>query len=300
MKIKGLYNVIVVVASIFCMMSCNKDGNIDYQDHESGLQYSILKDSAGECAKEGDYLTLHFMYKTSKDSTLRNTWKEGQPINVVLQTPSFKGGLEEGLKLLSLGDSAVFKLSADSLFAKTFMAPMPDFIDSGSHMTFFVKVLKIQDKAAFEADQAKMLENKQKEMAASMENQKGTDDKLLVEYISSKKINATKSKSGLYTAISKNGAGVNAKAGQFITVHYTGKLLDGTIFDSSVGKDPIEFQLGQGMVIAGWDEGLTNFNKGSKGSILIPSHLGYGPMPAGDKIPANSILIFDIEVVKIK
>ena len=75
-------------------------------------------------------------------------------------------------------------------------------------------------------------------------------------------------------------------------------LLDGTTFDSSVERgDPFSFDLGQGQVIQGWDEGITYFNKRSKGTIYIPSSLGYGPSGAGGVIPPNAVLIFDIELL---
>ena len=81
-------------------------------------------------------------------------------------------------------------------------------------------------------------------------------------------------------------------------VHYTGMLLDGTTFDSSVERGvPFDFNLGQGQVIKGWDEGIGYFNKGAKGTIYIPSSLGYGPSGAGGVIPPNAVLIFDIELI---
>ena len=98
--------------------------------------------------------------------------------------------------------------------------------------------------------------------------------------------------------ITNEGTGENASPGDRVTVHYTGMLLDGTTFDSSVERaDPFSFDLGQGNVIKGWDEGITYFNKGSKGTIYIPSSLGYGPSGAGGVIPPNAVLIFDIELL---
>ena len=94
------------------------------------------------------------------------------------------------------------------------------------------------------------------------------------------------------------GNGANAKAGDVVSVHYAGFLVDGTKFDSSLDRGvPFEFTLGQGQVIRGWDEGISYFNKGAKGTLYIPSSLGYGPNGAGGGvIPPNSILIFFILV----
>ncbi len=111
---------------------------------------------------------------------------------------------------------------------------------------------------------------------------------------------AKKTSSGLMYKIEKEGSGNNAKAGDIVSVHYTGYLPDGTKFDSSVDRgEPIEFPLGQGRVIKGWDEGISLLNIGAKASLIIPPDLGYGSRAMGP-IPANSILIFEVELVDIK
>lgn len=105
--------------------------------------------------------------------------------------------------------------------------------------------------------------------------------------------------SGLKYAILENGEGVQAKAGDFVSVHYKGTLLDGTQFDSSYDRgQPIEFELGSGRVIQGWDEGIALLKVGDKGRFEIPSHLAYGSV-SKPGIPANSTLIFDVELVKV-
>jgi len=287
-----------VVSAIVLLSSCGKEPN--YKTNENGLQYFFYEDKEGEKAKVGDFLTLNFIYKTDKDSVLRNTWKDGTPIQVIVQSPSFKGGLEEGLQMLSEGDSVTFKMSADSLFKKTFMAPRPDFIDSTSKITFIMKVLKVQNKETFEKEQAIKMEEQRKKMETQMAGQKEVDDKLITDYLATNKLTAQKTQTGVYYIITKKGKGATPTSGSMVQVHYTGKLLAGDVFDSSVGKDPLEFAIGVGQVIPGWDEGISLLNEGAKATILIPSPLGYGPMAMGDKIPANSVLLFDVELLKIK
>lgn len=90
------------------------------------------------------------------------------------------------------------------------------------------------------------------------------------------------------------------KSGDTIAVHYTGKLTDGTKFDSSVDRGtPFEFKIGQGMVIQGWEQGFIGAKVGEKRILTIPAELGYGSRDMGT-IPANSTLIFDVEVISIK
>lgn len=91
------------------------------------------------------------------------------------------------------------------------------------------------------------------------------------------------------------------KDGDTISVHYTGKLTDGTKFDSSVDRGvPFEFTVGQGMVIQGWEKGFLGAKVGEKRTLTIPSEMGYGARGAGAVIPPNASLIFDVEVVAIK
>ncbi|MFN0048667.1 MAG: FKBP-type peptidyl-prolyl cis-trans isomerase [Cytophagales bacterium] len=288
---------ISALAAVVLLSSCGKEPN--YKKSDNGLEYYFYEDKEGETAKVGDFLTVNFIYKTDKDSILRNTWKDGNPLQVIVQSPTFKGGLEEGLQMLSEGDSVAFKMSADSLFKKTFMAPRPDFIDSASKITFIMKVIKVQNKEVFEKEQAIKMEERKKQMEEQMANQRGIDDKLIQDYLAANKLKAQKTESGVYYIITKAGKGKTPPAGSMVQVNYVGKLLSGQEFDSSVGKGPLEFTVGVRQVIPGWDEGISLLNEGSKATIIIPSPLGYGPMAAGDKIPANSVLLFDVELVKI-
>ncbi|MEI7891068.1 MAG: FKBP-type peptidyl-prolyl cis-trans isomerase [bacterium] len=91
------------------------------------------------------------------------------------------------------------------------------------------------------------------------------------------------------------------KNGDTISVHYTGKLTDGTVFDSSVSRGvPFDFTVGQGMVIQGWEKGFIGAKVGEKRTLTIPSEMGYGARGAGASIPPNATLIFDVELVAIK
>ena len=105
-------------------------------------------------------------------------------------------------------------------------------------------------------------------------------------------------KSGLKYQIINKKNGKKPISGDFVKVHYEGKLLDETIFDSSYKRnEPIEFKVGIGQVIPGWDEGIMLLNKGEKARFIIPSNLAYGDSGAGGVIPPNATLIFDVELI---
>lgn len=106
--------------------------------------------------------------------------------------------------------------------------------------------------------------------------------------------------SGLRYKFIQKGSGEKAEAGRTVSVHYEGSLTSGKVFDSSYKRNqPIDFQLGVGQVIKGWDEGISLLKVGDKARFVIPSDLGYGSAGAGSDIPPNAILIFDVELMKV-
>ena len=136
----------------------------------------------------------------------------------------------------------------------------------------------------------------------------GSRDKILAEAKAKQdaaldKISAgfSKTESGLRYQILQEGNGAKAEKGKTVSVHYKGQLADGTVFDSSYKrKEPIEFPLGVGQVISGWDEGVQLLKIGDKARFVIPSHLGYGSAGAGGVIPPDATLIFDVELMDVK
>ena len=135
--------------------------------------------------------------------------------------------------------------------------------------------------------------SREKRLAEEKANQEAALDKVAAGF--------DKTESGLRYQIIQKGDGVKAEKGKTVSVHYKGQLIDGTVFDSSYKRnEPIDFPLGVGQVIQGWDEGISLLNVGDKARLVIPSHLGYGSRGAGGVIPPDANLIFDVELMSVK
>ncbi len=248
----------------------------------SGLYYVILKEGSGSNIKAGQNATVFytgkFMDGKAFDSNTDSSFHHPQPFEVEVGKGRVIKGWDEGLQLLKKGSKAVFYIPSGLAYGATDRNPIP----ANSILVFEVEISNVAEPV----DQAAI------------------DDKLLQDYFKEKNIQPTKTKSGLYYMVSRKGAGPNAKPGKKVTMNYTGKTLNGTVFDSNTDPQfkhvqPFSFTLGMGQVIPGWDEGVQLLQIGSKATFFIPSGLAYGPRAAGPNIPANTVLLFDVEVVGI-
>lgn len=135
--------------------------------------------------------------------------------------------------------------------------------------------------------------SREKRIAAEREAARAELDKLAAGF--------KETETGLRYQILQKGDGKKAEKGNMVSVHYKGQLADGTVFDSSYKRNsPLDFQVGVGQVIPGWDEGICLLNVGDKARLVIPSDLGYGSAGAGGVIPPNATLVFDVELMAIK
>lgn len=124
---------------------------------------------------------------------------------------------------------------------------------------------------------------------------------LQIEEISKLYPTAKSTESGLHYIVEKTGAGETPSKGQIVTAHYQGTLLSGEVFDSSLKRNkPFSFPVGRGRVIKGWDEAFLSMKKGEKRKLILPADIAYGLRGSPPVIPANAILVFDVELVDFK
>ena len=301
MKIIKLKKLVPLAMMALAISSCKKSPYPGYEKDESGFYYKFYSQSKeGTKPKTGDVITLKMVYKNNKDSILFNSKNINATgtIEFPLGESTFKGSFEDAVRKMSLGDSASFLILADSVYLKTFKAPeMPPYIEKGSLLTFDVKLDKIKDKEEAMKEQQQHME----EQKVMMEMRKTEEPKIIAKYLEDNKIIVKPTSSGLYYIEKVKGKGKKIMAKDTVQVHYKGMFLDGTVFDSSErNPKPVEFPIGVGAVIKGWDEGITMMNVGGKALLLIPSSIGYGAQGAQRTIPPYSPLVFEVEIVGVK
>ncbi|MDO8999514.1 MAG: FKBP-type peptidyl-prolyl cis-trans isomerase [Bacteroidota bacterium] len=294
--------------------ACKNDSEFEgFTKAENGLNYKFFNhDENGAKVLEGDGITFSYLITNNKNDSLivdsKSVSQDGSGYTKFLMPKtSFVGSLEDGMAMMAKGDSAAFIFSADSFFLKTMrMNELPPQFKPGEKLKAIVKIKDVINKKDLEANQKQQMA----EQEAKMKEAEGQEKIVLDKYLADNKITVKPTESGLYLIETKKGSGAKPKAGDEVEVNYTGRLLDGKMFDSSIEKDakegnvfnpqrpygPFKFILGQGAVIKGWDEAIGMLSKGGKAKIILPSNLGYGPN-GGGPIPPFSPLAFEVELV---
>jgi peptidylprolyl isomerase len=232
----------------------------------SGLQYIIISKGAGKKVQTGMKVKVHYSGFFSNGDKFDSSVDRGQPIEITLGMRQVIPGWEEGLALLNVGDKARLIIPYQLAYGE---AGRPPVIPPKSTLIFDLEMI----------DAVETVRPKPFDVA-------GLDTLVTA--------------SGLKYIMVKKTENVKAKAGDKVSVHYTGFFESGEIFDSSVERgQPLDFEVGKGMVIPGWDEGLMLLNKGEKARLIIPWQLGYGENGYGP-IPPKATLIFDVELMDVK
>ena len=284
---------LMISATFFTSCSNNTTGK--WKTTKDGLEYKFVeKSDLGKAPVIGDWMTVEMVYRTP-DSVLYDSKSVSRPMELPMVASVHQADIYEGLAMMHKGDSATFKCNADSVFTKLFrFKEVPKNLQGVKTILFDVKMVEVMSK-----EEREQKINKEKE-AAQQKAMKDKEEEFsrITKYLEDNKITVEPTADSLYVVITKEGNGPKPKLGDKVKVHYTGYLLDGTKFDSSLDRNqPFEFVLGQGRVIKGWDEGVAMLRKGTKAKLIIPSKLGYGDRGAGGIIPPYAPLVFDVELL---
>jgi FKBP-type peptidyl-prolyl cis-trans isomerase FkpA len=266
----------------------------------SGIYYVEEKPGSGQLIQKGQFVKMDFSVTTIDDKKVFSTIDRKQPISFEYGQPFDTKGLDEGIGMMKKGTKARIIVPSAMGFGEKGRRDMSgnEIIAPFSPVIYDVEILDIQSKAMHDKEVA----DKDAKAKAEAKVAEAKEPGQIQNYLKEKNINARPTASGLYYIEKVKGKGARAVKGSKVSVHYTGRLLDGTVFDSSrEGKaaKPLDFTLGSGQVIPGWDEGLALMNEGGKAIFIIPSKLGYGASGNGREIKPFSPLEFDIELVKV-
>ena len=289
---KQLRMATLMVAGTMLLTACGSGDMKGYKKTADGLYYRFeQQDKNAQAVQEGDVLVGEMTIRL--DTTVLRT-NVGQTERLMPVIPTYDGVLHEGLMMMHLGDRVTFAIEADSM-AK-YMQPnqMPPMYEKGKGMKFYYEI-NLQDivtKDEFAEEQA----NYEAEMAKMREQ----EPELIANYVKEHGIKVQPTADGLYVIVKKQGKGTKVAVGREVAIHYTGSLLDGTVFDSSLGHEPLSYVVGQMGLIRGWEEGVMGQPEGTQLQIIMPSAMGYGSQGAGRMIPPYSPLVFDIEIVSVK
>ncbi len=253
---------------LFSFTGCNS--NQSYESTSSGLLYRIINNEAeGDSAAPGKFMKVN-VRTVINDSVVKKTEDQWVPVR---RSTGRQYDMMEGLALLSKGDSAEFKIPATHIY---------------------VQVLDVQDQQGYQAALAK-----------ASEHQKEIDAGIIKKYVDSVGAQAKMTDDGVAVIVHQAGEGETVQDGQSVSLMYTGKTLDGTVFDSNQDSsfnhtDPLNFQLGQGRMIPGMESGMKLLKKGAEATLVIPSTLAYGERGRPPHIQPNSVLLFDVKVLDVK
>jgi len=271
---------------------------------ENGYAYLHHVKNGGPTPQVGDKVYFEYTQYFDDASVSTSHGVEPTPSFIIPKSDGIKRGYGQvppyidGLKLMSVGDSLSMQVEIDSLPQRS-----PQYGDA-KHIYFRYKLNKIVSAADVKAEQDSINAAKVAQIQAD-KMREPTIAALIGETLSQYKSGQLSDKiketgSGLKYVIHEEGNGPKPNQGEKVFVHYYGVLSsNGSLFDNSFKRgSPIDFPLGTGRVIRGWDEGLAQLNKGSKATLFIPANLGYGVAGSPPRIPANSELVFYVELQK--
>lgn len=265
--------VLALAATVF--VACGSD----FKKTDNGLQYKfITENSDGVQLQEGD-LIIGTIIMSFNDSVI-DSMMTPNPLFLIGNQSRFKGDFDEGFKMMHVGDEAILAIQADSMAAlgAQFPAEWGYKAGEGHTLRFQVKVTDVKN----EAKEAEEIKN----------------------YVASNNITVEPTEEGIYIIPVEQGNGAKVENGKKVKINYTGRFLDGKVFDTSdttvapEAHDALEYTVGEQSMIPGWDIVVSNLVQGDKVKAIIPSKMAYGM--GSPYIPPFSTLVFDMEVLSVK
>lgn len=298
----------LIFISIFTLFLCNscteKDKtscpegaicNNELQTTETGLKYiHHIHYPKNRKPEYNEIMTMHYLLLAENGDTIADTYKLNEPVGQPLLMPAYKGAIEEGFRMMNVGDSATFYVTLDSIKD----VPLPIEASTRARMKeirYVIKLYNTQSKAAFDIDEEARLKKRTQE-------QMGIQEDKIVDYMKKEQVfeGSKRHPSGLYYRISKEGKGLPAQVGDSVAFTFqTWSIPYQQVIDKSREGETVGFVIGSRAMLPAWQIAFTQLaNEGSKISLFTPSHLAFGNKEY-QTLAAFSMLRFEIEVVDI-
>jgi FKBP-type peptidyl-prolyl cis-trans isomerase len=275
---------ISLVVAVLCTVAivfgaCGDKRFKGYKKTETGLYYKFNEKERkpeGQQPQMGDFLYMTVSYYSDNDSIPKF---ESREITDMLGESMFSGDIYEAYAMLKEGEEADFIIKADSFFYAMGGGMIPPYITPNDLLFFTIKMNEVK----------------------TMDDFISEEDEALKNYITQNNITVEPTASGLFYLETEQGKGAKVENGKEVSVHYTGKFLNGQIFDSSVQRgEPISFTIGTDPMIQGFVEGVLLMRQGGKATFLLPSDIAYGVSHPSAPIPPYTPLLFEVEIVDVK
>lgn len=264
--------------------------NGQYQITEDSLIIIDLHKGRGRQLKEGDIMRVYFTYQTLDGDTLLN-FTDGEPYDLVFGDKALGDGFYEGLSLLTKGGEAEYIIPSSLAFGSD---GLEGIILPYTPFRFKVKVVDVMTSDEYETEQRVKMEKEEAEKVKRLQEEPSK----IANYLKKNNINVQPKASGLYYMETRNGDGAAVLPGNIVSVNYIIYNIDGKMIESSYDYgQPISFIYGNGEMIPGIEEAVSYMKVGGTARLIMPSALGFGEIKISDDLPANSILIVDLELV---
>ena len=269
------------------------ENNITVAPDAMGLYIIEGKKGKGAQVEVGKFIEADIIATALTGDKFIDTYVEGKPYTLEVGTAQLGMGFEQAILEMKAGGKLTLIAPSSQAFGER---GIQGYIPPYSPIVYEIEVLKI-----ISADEMKAKQEKdRKEAKAAAAKLQGAEQDSIDKYVNANNITATPTASGLILTVVQEGTGAQPQIGDRVKVHYSGYLLNGKKFDSSVDRDqPFEFVVGQHQVIPGWDEALQMMKVGEKVKIVLPSRIAYAERGAGADIPPYAPLMFEVELLEI-
>ena len=246
----------------------------------------------GRAPQDGEILKINFSFVTLQGDTLLNFF-DREPVTVIYGDSYLGEGFTEAMRYVPEGGEGHFVIPSSLAFDSE---GLEDYIEPYTSFFLNVKNIDIMTVDEYEEEERRLKE------AEEVENQKRLDEEPanMAKFIKEHNVNVAPSETGVYYLEIKTGTGEKPEEGDMVSIYYNMYNTADKLVDSNYGMEPLSFEYGSGQMVPGIDEAMGKMRVGGKATIIVPSAMGFGDIAVDKDLPANSIVIFDLELVEVQ